>query len=291
MCILSNNRDNDVVLTKLFSNTAVLNGRSDVSIAVGDLNNDSYIEIVMLTSRHLRIYDSHNPSHQVNIATQNTENLYLYDVPIIADVNGDGCADVIYQKTWKIFDGGYADRAKLKAVDYNGRDIPGFSLPIYKTINDALMAADIDGDGMTEIACGTTSGHLYVWKTKGSANDIEWGYSRGNVRNTGEYGQIVYPDIAYGGIYSSPTLSRDLYVMGNSVTIEDTLDFEPSRKIVVWENGVLNIDGATLNNARIVVKPGGKVNITDGATINLRDAKSLVIPKGAQLKISKGVIK
>ena len=79
--------------------------------------------------------------------------------------------------------------------------------------------------------------------------------------------------------------------MGNSVTIEDTLDFEPSRKIVVWENGVLNIDGATLNNARIVVKPGGKVNITDGATINLRDAKSLVIPKGAQLKISKGVIK
>ncbi len=79
-----------------------------------------------------------------------------------------------------------------------------------------------------------------------------------------------------------------LYIGGAN---EDTLDFEPSRKIVVWENGVLNIDGATLNNARIVVKPGGKVNITDGATINLRDAKSLVIPKGAQLKISKGVIK
>lgn len=72
---------------------------------------------------------------------------------------------------------------------------------------------------------------------------------------------------------------------------DNTGTFAPHRKIVVWRDGVLNIDGATLNNARIVVKPGGKVNITDGATINLRDAKSLVIPKGAQLKISKGVIK
>lgn len=78
--------------------------------------------------------------------------------------------------------------------------------------------------------------------------------------------------------------------MGNSVTIEETLDFEPSRKIVVWENGVLNIDGATLNNSRIVVKPGGRVNVTNGAIINLRDAKSFVLPKGARLRVTNGKI-
>ena len=78
--------------------------------------------------------------------------------------------------------------------------------------------------------------------------------------------------------------------MGNSVTIEETLDFEPSRKIVVWENGVLNIDGATLNNARIVVKPGGRVNVTNGAIINLRDTKSFVLPKGARLRVTNGKI-
>lgn len=72
---------------------------------------------------------------------------------------------------------------------------------------------------------------------------------------------------------------------------DNTATFTPHRKIVVWRDGVLNIDGATLNNARIVVKPGGRVNITNGAVINLRDAKSFVVPKGAQLTISKGVIK
>lgn len=72
---------------------------------------------------------------------------------------------------------------------------------------------------------------------------------------------------------------------------DNTATFAPHRKIVVWENGTLNINGATLNNARIVVKPGGRVNITNGAVVNLRDAKSFVVPKGAQLTISKGVIK
>ena len=36
--------------------------------------------------------------------------------------------------------------------------------------------------------------------------------------------------------------------------------------------------------------PGGRVNITNGATVNLRNAKSFVVPKGAQLKITKGNI-
>ena len=74
---------------------------------------------------------------------------------------------------------------------------------------------------------------------------------------------------------------------GNSVTIKDnTVSFAPYRKIVVWRDGVLNVDGATLNNARIVVKSGGKLNITNGGVINSRDNKSFVISKGGRLKIS-----
>ena len=92
--------------------------------------------------------------------------------------------------------------------------------------------------------------------------------------------------------YSEKELKKDLYITGNSVTIKDnTLTFAPHRKIVVWRNGVLNIDGATLNNARIVVKPGGKLNITNGAVINPRDDnKPFAISKGGELKISNGTI-
>ena len=79
--------------------------------------------------------------------------------------------------------------------------------------------------------------------------------------------------------------------VGGSLDITGDLTFPSHRKIVVWENGVLNINGATLNNARIIVKSGGNVNITNDATINLRDEKSLIVPKGARLNILQGVIK
>lgn len=71
---------------------------------------------------------------------------------------------------------------------------------------------------------------------------------------------------------------------------DNTGTFAPHRKIVVWRDGVLNIDGATFNNARIVVKPGGRVNITDGTVIKLRDKNSFIVPKGAHLIINNGKI-
>lgn len=45
------------------------------------------------------------------------------------------------------------------------------------------------------------------------------------------------------------------------------------------------------NNARIVVRSGGKLNVTNGAVINSRDERSFVISKGGRLKISNGKIK
>ena len=92
------------------------------------------------------------------------------------------------------------------------------------------------------------------------------------------------------------------YHYGYGVTVHDskevkrwaektTATFAPHCKIVVWEDGVLNIDGATLNNARIVIKSGGKLNITNGGIINSRDNRPFVISKGARIKISNGKIK
>ena len=46
-----------------------------------------------------------------------------------------------------------------------------------------MMASDIDNDGFVEIVCGTSAGRLYVWKTKGSPDMIEWGSCRANPQN------------------------------------------------------------------------------------------------------------
>ena len=152
------------------------------------------------------------------------------------------------------------------------------------------MASDIDNDGFVEIVCGTSAGRLYVWKTKGSPDMIEWGSCRANPQNTGEYGKVIYPKLAKNESYSDPyTIDHDFYVVGN-VTFTNTISVASHCKIIVWENGVLNIDGAVLDNARIIVKPGGKINLINGGVIKPRDKNPFVLSNGGQLKIDHGKI-
>lgn len=268
---------------KLFSNTFKDSGRKDAAIAVCDLNNDDALELVSMGEHQLIIYDYDNPN---NLITKELVSRTTYEgTPIIADVDGDNFADVIYQSCKGI-------NSKIMAIDRFGNNIP-ISRQLYNTVNDGLMAEDIDGDGFTEIVAGTEMARYYVWETKGNADYIEWGSARGNAQNTGEYGLVNYPQLVRTTtvISSDYDFEHDIYIVGGQLDITGNLTFPSHRKIVVWGNGTLNINGATLNNARIVVKPGGKVNITNGATINLRDTKSLVVPKGARLNISQGVIK
>lgn len=268
---------------KLFSNTFKNSGRKDAAIAVCDLNNDDALELVSMGEHQLIIYDYDNPN---NIITEELVSRTTYEgTPIIADVNGDNFADVIFQSCDGI-------NSSIMAVDRFGNTIP-ISQQLYNTVNEGLMAEDIDGDGFTEIVAGTEKARYYVWETKGNADYIEWGSARGNAQNTGEYGLVNYPQLVRTttAMSSDYDFEHDIYIVGGQLNITGNLTFPSHRKIVVWENGTLNINGATLNNARIVVKPGGKVNITNGATINLRDTKSLVVPKGARLNISQGVIK
>lgn len=269
---------------KLFANTFKSKGREDAAIAVCDLNNDDALELVSMGENQLIIYDYDNPGNLIKVELTSKD---WYDgTPIIADIDGDNYADVIYQSCEGVSN-------RILAVDRFGNSINSVNQSIYGTINDGLMAEDIDGDGFTEIVAGTVASRLYIWKTKGNADYIEWGSARGNAQNTGEYGLVNYPQLVRTTtvISSDYDFEHDIYIVGGQLDITGNLTFPSHRKIVVWENGTLNINGATLNNARIVVKPGGKVNITNGATINLRDTKSLVVPKGARLNISQGVIK
>lgn len=275
-------------MKKLFGYTRHLSARMDASFVVGDEGSDKRLEIFALSdSPGKYLTDSLIKFHDSNVSKKRTSvrlSTQKADSPsmLLADVNGDSMKEIIFPEG-----DSYSYLSYNKIYSSLGLNLTD---KMHSTINEGLMACDIDNDGFTEIICGTLKGRLYVWKTKGNPEKIEWGSYRANPQNTGEYGKIVYPKLVDNEIYSSSyTIERDFYVMGN-VTFSDTVSFAPHRKIVVWRNGVLNIDGATFNNARIVVKPGGRVNITDGTVIKLRDKNSFIVPKGAHLIINNGKI-
>ena len=268
----------------------MIEGRNDVPIAVGDLDNDGYVEIVSNSYNKPYIYSKAYPHNPRPINLLGSGNRGCHETPIIADVNGDDTLDIVLQQIGLIGVKYSKGQGYVTAVNYRGEYIDGVVLQTFGPNFDGLLAADIDNNGRVDLISGTGHGRLYIWETKGNPSKIAWGTTRGNPQNTGEYVSVSNPELKYNGEYNNTALNDDLYVMGNSVRIGQTLTFDPHKKIVVWKNGILNVDGATLNNARIVVKPGGRVNITNGATVNLRNAKSLVVPKGAQLKITKGNI-
>ena len=63
------------------------------------------------------------------------------------------------------------------------------------------------------------------------------------------------------------------------------------KKVIVWEDGVMNLSGATMNNAKVIVKDGGTMSLSNSSTINLRNTKSFQVDKGGTLSITSGTIK
>lgn len=287
-------REGQVDKTKLFAYPRPLVGRMDAPFVVGDLDKDNHLEIVAICNS---AYKSGNSTYYRDsiivyndVAVKKRQAFYcntsesLHHLPVLADVDGDANIDIVFQ-----YD---SSKGRIQALSYTNGTTQTLTQNLYSTTNDGLTLSDVDNDGYLDMVYATLAGRIYVFKTRGLTENLEWGCSRANPQNTGEYGKITYPIILKTGTYSEEILEQDLYVTGNSVTIKDnTLTFAPHCKIVVWEDGVLNIDGATLNNARIVIKSGGKLNITNGGIINSRDNRPFVISKGARIKISNGKIK
>ncbi|MEJ7875883.1 MAG: hypothetical protein WKF62_04415, partial [Solirubrobacterales bacterium] len=98
--------------------------------------------------------------------------------PLIADVTGDGEAEII--------EGG--DSSAMHAFTSTGTQAEGF--PKFHTgwILYGPATGDLDSDGDVELVTATREGYLMAWDTPGlaDANDQWWGY-RHDERNTGSY--------------------------------------------------------------------------------------------------------
>ncbi|GAA0274592.1 hypothetical protein GCM10009527_083770 [Actinomadura nitritigenes] len=99
--------------------------------------------------------------------------------PIVADVTGDGRAEVI----------GGGDTSTLHAFTWTGQ-AAGFPLFTGGWTIWSPSAGDLDGDGRTDLVATTREGYLFAWRTQGRADAVEWPTYHHDDQRTGRYGQL-----------------------------------------------------------------------------------------------------
>ena len=112
------------------------------------------------------------------------QGLNFLSAPIIADVTGDGKAEIV--------DAG--DSSALHAYTEGGTQAEGFPKFTTGWAIWSPSAGDLDGDGLTELVMLTREGYLTVWSTNGKASaNTEWWHNQHDEWNTGRYGTDTRP--------------------------------------------------------------------------------------------------
>ena len=109
--------------------------------------------------------------------------------PVVADLNNDGCAEVIFTSWPRKSVNGVG---QLHVLNCRGEELSRTDLPaptFGRTWNGGLAAptiADIDGDGNLEVVVGTVASGVVVYTLPNTAGArVLWGTGRGSVRRTG----------------------------------------------------------------------------------------------------------
>ena len=104
--------------------------------------------------------------------------------PVIADVSGDGAAEVLNA----------ADSSALHGYATGGGQAPGFPKFMTGWSLWAPSAGDLLSRGTTDLAMVTREGYLFVWSTPGlSSANTQWWHSNHDERNTGAFGVDTRP--------------------------------------------------------------------------------------------------
>jgi hypothetical protein len=146
-------------------------------------------------NNYMRVFDAASSSVYPGFPAE-TQGLDFLGTPAIADVTGDGQAEVL--------EGG--DSSVLHAFEPGGTQASGFPKFQSGWLIYGPATGDIDSDGKTEVVAATREGYLNVWETDGTAaGNNEWWNPRHDERNTGQYGLDTRPP----GIIRSLSLSAD----------------------------------------------------------------------------------
>ncbi len=282
------------IRTDTVGNTLVANWNQPYTIngdgfmSVGDLNHDGKIEVVTLGSNAVTVLDN-----QGNILKSETiTNLNPTGNPILADVDKESDIEIVFGSTsgvnLNVF--GY----KLIKCDtiYHLEKALGFPLKTHAAANSTPTISDINNDGRNEIALGVDL-WMYLWKSNGKANNIEWGSFFHDQYNTAEYTRNCNST----SIESNETWTSnhdfcgDLIVKSGTLTINNTnLTMGSSTTITVMSGASLIIDDANVLNANIRALSGSAVTIKNNGSIKLRSNGDFYTETGTVVDIPYGSV-
>ena len=162
---------------------SLVGGMAQYPAAVGDINNNGSLEIVVLTAYGnarggINVFDANG---NVILATV-TNNNPLICAPVLADINNDGELEIIFCGRGKA---SASISAGIHAWNLQGEEMEGFPFELPSTPAFTPTVADIDNDGSFEIFASTTTA-LYC------------------ISHTGEQLYMVESNDSYKYSYQSP---------------------------------------------------------------------------------------
>ena len=257
----------------------------DHSLAVGDINNDGHLEVVILGHETVKAW-KHNGdtifSRHINGLLPQIDWAANVNTPILADVDGDAIPDIVFCCNKYIY-----------ALHNDGTDIVGFPIMSDEEFQDTPCVADIDNDGRNEIVAGNEK-DLYVWKTEGIPTAIEWGVKRGNPQNTGEYFPTVCKPMLINAneTWDGESPCGNVVLQSGRLVIPNgkTMTLNNTSSVIVRSGATLEVDGGNILNARVVVQKGGTIVVKNNGVIKLRDNACLEIEEGAAMDLPYGAI-
>jgi hypothetical protein len=158
-----------------------LPGYAGGGVAVGDIDNNGDLEIVVSVRNSGEVYALHHNATQMWLIWINS-NLFFNPSPALADLTGDGRLETIIPSS----------SGRLYAIQYNGSQAPGW--PIYystKTYTESSpVVADVNGDGSVDVLLGDEGRFINAWSSTGVLLDGFPLVTKDAVRGTPAVGDI-----------------------------------------------------------------------------------------------------
>jgi hypothetical protein len=156
---------------------------SSLSFVMGSTGLRRLLDVVLpeqqlLTEDHISAWDTTLGSFQPGFPAAMND-LMFFNTPAVADVDGDGHAEVLQGSA--MYD--------LRAYSAGGTAPTGWPKFTGGWTVVTPAVGDIDGDGKLEVAAPTREGNLFVFETQGEACQVpEWPKYQHDLWNTGSYG-------------------------------------------------------------------------------------------------------
>ncbi|MGH2829679.1 MAG: FG-GAP repeat domain-containing protein, partial [Actinomycetota bacterium] len=157
--------------------------RSPLSFAIGGAGLRRLLDVVLpeqqlLPEDHLLVYDTPTGTFDAGFPAR-VNDLMFFNTPAVADLDGDGLADVV------------TSTAMYDVRAYRAGGVPALGFPKFTGGWSVMTPAvgDLDGDGRREIVLATREGNLFAWRTRaGACSAAEWPKYQHDLWNTGTYG-------------------------------------------------------------------------------------------------------